>query len=103
MALTVQDLIDIGDVLDKRLDAKLESIHRQLDEHGKTIYGNGNPGLKTMVDRHEQFVSSLRADNAEVRSEKNARGISRRAIIVSVILSGASLITTIAIASGVFK
>lgn len=41
------------------LAMKLDAITRDRDEHSRTLYGNGVPGLKETVTRHDQVLSAL--------------------------------------------
>lgn len=41
------------------LAMKLDNIAKIKEDHNRTLYGNGVPGLKEMVTRHDQVLSAL--------------------------------------------
>jgi hypothetical protein len=40
----------------EKLEATLNRIDTRVEKISNTIHGNGQPGLKTVVDRHEQTL-----------------------------------------------
>lgn len=53
MDLIMAELNKHGERL-ARIETNTENTQKDVDEHHKTLYGNGQSGLKTRVDRVEQ-------------------------------------------------
>lgn len=47
----------LGEVLEEKFGEHLHKIDTMLEKHGSTLYGNGKPGLITVVDRLDRWVS----------------------------------------------
>lgn len=44
----------------KELAVEIRELRRSVDEHHKTLYGNGSPGLNKTVDRIDQWLTDRR-------------------------------------------
>ncbi len=44
----------------KELAVEIREIRRSVEEHHKTLYGNGSPGLNTTVDRINEWLTARR-------------------------------------------
>ena len=56
MPITNDEQHRLNTLAHERLEATLNRIDGRVQKISDTIHGNGQPGLKTMVDRHSQTL-----------------------------------------------
>jgi len=60
MGMTNEEQHRISEASNKRIEETLVRIDGRVEKISDTIHGNGQVGLKTMVDRHTQTIGIFR-------------------------------------------
>ena len=60
MPMTNEEQHRLDTIAHERLEATLNRIDGRVEKISETIHGNGQPGLKTVVDRHEQTLGTFK-------------------------------------------
>lgn len=93
---TEERLSKIEDKLDCVLEKIGETIPR-VKEHHRTLYGNGNPGLKTIMETHIEAEKHCPARLAytEERKKTNIAAVAMIIAALSFIITGVSVAITV--------